>query len=64
MTVVDNGNGTLAATANTGNGLVFENAYSTGDPIEVGLSGVKTLKAGEGLTPCKHRGQVHLHGDI
>ena len=52
VTVVDNGNGTLVATANTGNnGLVFKNAYSTGDPIEVGLSGVKILKAGEGLTP-------------
>lgn len=50
VTVVDNGNGTLVATANTGNnGLVFKNAYSTGDPIEVGLSGVKILKAGEHL---------------
>ena len=57
VTVVDNGNGTLAATANTGNGLVFENAYSTGDPIEVGLSGVKTLKAGEGLTPASIEGK-------
>lgn len=66
VTVVDNGNGTLVATANTGNnGLVFKNAYSTGDPIEVGLSGVKILKAGEGLTPpCNHRGQVHLHGNV
>lgn len=52
VTVVDNGDGTLAATANTGNGLVFENAYSTGDPIEVGLSGIKILKAGEGLAPA------------
>lgn len=57
VTVVDNGNGTLAATANTGNGLVFENAYSTGDPIEVGLSGVKILKAGEGLTPGPIKGK-------
>lgn len=57
VTVVDNGNGTLAATANTGNGLVFENAYSTGDPIEVGLSGVKNLKAGEGLTPASIKGK-------
>lgn len=44
VTVVDNGDGTLAATANTGNGLEFKNAYSTGDPIEVGLSGVKILR--------------------
>lgn len=58
VTVVDNGNGTLVATANTGNnGLVFKNAYSTGDPIEVGLSGVKILKAGEGLTPASIKGK-------
>lgn len=52
VTVVDNGDGTLAATANTGNGLKFQNTYSTGGPIEVGLSGIKVLKAGEGLTPA------------
>lgn len=57
VAVVDNGDGTLAATANTGDGLVFENAYSTGDPIEVGLSGVKILKAGEGLTPASIEGK-------
>lgn len=57
VTVVDNGDGTLAATANTGNGLEFKNAYSTGDPIEVGLSGIKTLKAGEGLTPASIEGK-------
>ena len=58
VTVVDNGNGTLVATANTGNnGLVFKNAYSTGDPIEVGLSGVKILKAGKGLTPASIEGK-------
>ena len=56
--VVDNGDGTLAATANTtGNGLVFENAYSTGDPIEVGLSGIKILKAGKGLAPASIEGK-------
>lgn len=55
--VADNGDGTLAATANTGNGLVFENVYSTGGPIEVGLSGVKVLKAGEGLTPASIEGK-------
>ena len=58
VTVVDDGNGTLVATANTGNnGLVFKNAYSTGDPIEVGLSGVKILKAGKGLTPASIEGK-------
>lgn len=57
VTVVDNGDGKLAATANTGNGLEFKNAYSTGDPIEVGLSGVKILKAGKGLTPASIEGK-------
>lgn len=58
VTVVDNGDSKLVATANTGNnGLVFKNAYSTGDPIEVGLSGVKILKAGEGLTPPNIKGK-------
>lgn len=56
--VVDNGDGTLAATANTtGNGLVFENVYSAGGPIEMGLSGIKNLKAGEGLTPASIEGK-------
>ena len=55
--VVDNGDGTLAATADTGNGLVFENVYSTGGPIEMGLSGSKILKAGEGLTPASIEGK-------
>ena len=57
VTVVDNGDGTLAATANTGNGLEFKNAYSTDGPIEVGLSGVKILEAGEGLTPDGIKGK-------
>lgn len=55
--VVDNGDGTLAATADTGNGLVFENVYSTGGPIEMGLSGIKNLKAGEGLIPASIEGK-------
>ena len=50
VTVTDNGNGTLTATANTGNGLKFQNVYSTGDPVSVGLSGVKVLKSDTGLT--------------
>ena len=51
--VVDNGDGTLAATANTGNGLVFENVYSTGGPIEMGLSGIEP-EGRRGLDPRKH----------
>lgn len=58
VTVVDNDDGKLTATANTGDdGLVFKNVYSTGDPIEVGLSGVKILKAGKGLTPASIEGK-------
>ena len=50
--VVDNGDGTLAATANTGNGLKFQNVYSAGDPVSVDLSGKKVLKSDAGLTPA------------
>ena len=52
VTVVDNGDGSLTATANLGDGLKFENTYSTGDPVQVGLSGVKTLQAAPGLEPA------------
>ena len=58
VTVVDNGDGKLTATANMGDdGLVFKNVYSTGGPIEVGLSGIKNLKAGKGLTPASIEGK-------
>lgn len=58
VTVVDNGDGKLTATANTGDdGLVFKNVYSTGGPIEVGLSGVKILKSDAGLTPASIEGK-------
>ena len=52
VTVVDNGDGSLTATANLDKGLKFENTYSTGDPVQVGLSGVKTLQAASGLAPA------------
>lgn len=52
VTVVDNGDGSLTATANLDKGLKFENTYSTGDPVQVGLSGVKTLQAASGLDPA------------
>lgn len=55
--VVDNGDGTLAATANTGNGLKFQNVYSTGDPVSVDLSGKKVLKSDAGLTPGSIEGK-------
>lgn len=57
VTVVDNGDGTLAATADTGNGLKFKNVYSTGDPVAMGLSGLKALKADPGLTPASIEGK-------
>lgn len=52
VTVVDNGDGSLTATANLDKGLKFENTYSTGDPVQVGLSGVKMLQAAPGLAPA------------
>lgn len=57
VTVVDNGDGTLAATADTGSGLKFQNVYSTGGPVSVGLSGVKDLKTDAGLTPASIEGK-------
>lgn len=58
VTVVDNGDGKLTATANTGDdGLVFKNVYSTGDPVSVGLSGMKVLKSDAGLTPAGIEGK-------
>lgn len=58
VTVVDNGDGKLTATANTGDdSLVFKNVYSTGDPVSVGLSGMKVLKSDAGLTPASIEGK-------
>lgn len=57
VTVTDNGNGTLTATADTGNGLKFQNVYSTGGPVSVDLSGVKDLKTDAGLTPASIKGK-------
>lgn len=58
VTVVDNGDGKLTATVNTGDdGLVFKNIYSTGDPVSVGLSGMKVLKSDAGLTPASIKGK-------
>lgn len=57
VTVVDNGDGTLTATADTGDGLKFQNVYSTGDPVSVGLSGKKILKSDAGLTPASIEGK-------
>lgn len=50
VTVADNGDGTLTATPNVGNGLKFQNTYGA-DAVDVQLSGKKELKAAEGLEP-------------
>lgn len=57
VTVEDNGDGSLTATANLGDGLKFENTYATGDPVQVGLSGVKMLRATPGLEPASIEGK-------
>ena len=57
VTVVDNGDGSLTATANLDKGLKFENAYSTGDPVQVGLTGMKMLQAAPGLEPASIEGK-------
>ena len=57
VTVVDNGDGSLTATANLDKGLKFENTYSTGDPVQVGLSGVKMLQTAPGLAPASIEGK-------
>lgn len=57
VTVVDNGDGTLTATADTGNRLKFQNVYSTGAPVSVGLSGMKVLKSDAGPTPASIEGK-------
>ena len=54
--VVDNGDGTLTATPNLGDGLKFENAYNA-DAVSVGLSGVKMLEAEQGLKPADITGK-------
>jgi pilin isopeptide linkage protein len=52
VTVVDNGDGTLTATTNMPDGgFVFENQYSTGDPVAVDVTGKKVLAYADGLTP-------------
>lgn len=60
VTVVDNGDGSLTATANLDKGLKFENTYSTGDPVQVGLSGVKTLQTAPGLDPASIEGKFNF----
>lgn len=53
VTVVDNGNGTLAATASLPEGHGFENTYSTNDgkPVSVTPTGNKVFNHADGLDP-------------
>ena len=53
ITVVDNGNGTLAATASLPEGHGFENTYSTNDgkPVSVTPTGNKVFNHADGLDP-------------
>ena len=57
VTVVDNGNGTLTATADYGDaGNEFVNAY-TAAPAEASLVGKKNLQVPDGLTPADITGK-------
>ncbi len=61
VTVVDNGDGTLAATANLpSSGLAFANQYATGDPVSVSVSGIKLLAHDSSLTPNDITGKFNF----
>ena len=56
--IVDNGNGSLEATAQPlEGGYVFRNVYSTGDPVTMQLNGTKLLTSTDGLTPASIKGK-------
>lgn len=56
--IVDNGNGSLEATAQPPEGgYVFRNVYSTGDPVTMQLNGTKLLTSTDGLTPASIKGK-------
>lgn len=55
--IVDNGDGSLTAAARPEGGCVFRNVYSTGDPVTMQLNGIKSLTAGDGLTPASIAGK-------
>lgn len=56
--IVDNGNGSLEATAQPPEGgYVFRNVYSTGDPVTMQLNGTKLLTSTDGLTPASIAGK-------
>ena len=56
--IVDNGDGSLKATAQPPEGgYVFRNVYSTGDPVTMRLNGTKLLTSADGLTPASIAGK-------
>lgn len=55
--IVDNGDGSLKATAQPEGGCVFRNVYSTGDPVTMQLNGIKSLTSADGLTPASIAGK-------
>lgn len=55
--IVDNGDGSLKATAQPEGGCVFRNVYSTGDPVTMQLDGIKSLASADGLTPASIAGK-------
>ncbi len=55
--IVDNGDGSLKATAQPEGGCVFRNVYSTGDPVTMRLNGTKSLASADGLTPASIAGK-------
>lgn len=55
--IVDNGDGSLKATAQPEGGCVFRNVYSTGDPVTMQLNGTKSLASADGLTPASIAGK-------
>lgn len=55
--IVDNGDGSLKATARPEGGCVFRNVYSTGDPVTMQLNGIKSLTSADGLTPASIAGK-------
>lgn len=56
--IVDNGDGSLEATAQPPEGgYIFRNVYSTGDPVTMQLNGIKLLASADGLTPASIEGK-------
>ena len=51
VTVHDNGDGTMTATANYPDGSTFKNVYATNATADVNVNGLKSLEKADGLEP-------------